>query len=354
MASYASSVGDRLASSYAAALERPELVERATGAYSRWPEAAEVLGSSLDSLWRAILLPEDDGPRLAREQKAWLLLHAGLLRGFNLAMITAWRPSADSLADLDKLYPGLLAFGETLHARSRTVLVARTAQHHVDDRRVVESVTAESRALLQLGLERGYGLGFLVDAALDAPIIPPDAPAVAVAALLLPMIETTAEDDDPGLRSIAERWNGAESHARRAELLSEMLARTRSRHALEAAIGRASRARPLAVPGNVGRYSRAYVCTLLAYLLRWWVTIGLRLRPAEAEEPAEWQSVETIWLRYPIRHWLAERSIVWAREEAGEVIRLAGEPSSLRWQIVYLAQQYCTVGCRLARTLEGD
>jgi len=127
-----------------------------------------------------------------------------------------------------------------------------------------------------------------------------------------------------------------------------------SRRALEAVIGRASRARPLAVPANLGRYSRAYVCTLLAYLLRWWVAVGLRLGLVEVDGAPEAASPEAIWLRYPIRHWLAEHTIVWAREEVGEVVRLAGDGSSLRWQLVYLAQQYCVVGSRLAHALEGE
>ena len=353
MAGYASAVRSRLASTYAAALERPEIVERAAGAYARWPEAAEVLGGSLDSLWQMILAPDDSTPRLEHEQKAWLLLHAGLLRGFNLAAITTWRPSADSLPELDGLYPGLVAFGEALHTRRHRTLVVRTARHHADDRRFVESVTAEARSLLRLGLEQGYGLGFLVDAALDGPMVPPDAPAAGVAALLLPLVETTPADDDPGLLAIAESWQGARSHPDRATLLSETLALPRSRRALEEAIGRASRARPLAVPANLGRYSRAFVCTLLAYLLRWWVTVGLRLGLVESDGDVE-APPEAVCHRYPIRHWLAERSIVWAREEVGEVLRLAVEPSSLRWQVVYLAQQYCAVGCRLARALDGE
>lgn len=354
MASYASAVRSRLAATYAAAIERPEIVERAAGAYSCWPEAAEVLGGSLDSLWQMILAPDDGGPRLEREQKAWLLLHAGILRGFNLAAITTWRPSADSLVELDQLYPGLVAFGEALHARRHSSLVARTAGYHADDRRVVESVTAEARSLLQVGLEQGYGLGFLVDAALEGPNIPPDAPAAGVAALLLPLVETAPADDDPGLLAVAEGFRGARSHAGRAALLSEALAAPRSRRALETAIGRASRARPLAVPANLGRYSRAYVCTLLAYLLRWWVTVGLRLGLVEEDGSVEPARPEAVCHRYPIRNWLAEQSIVWAREEVGEVLRLAGESSSLRWQLVYLAQQYCVVGWRLARALDGE
>jgi hypothetical protein len=347
-------VRSSLAPVFAAVLQRPELVERAARAYSRWPESAEVLGGSLDSLWRTILAPDSESPTLEREQKAWLLLHAGLLRGFNLALITAWRPSGDTLPALEAAYPGLLGFGEALHSQSRDLWVPRTSQHHVDDRRVVESVTAEARALLQRGLERGYGLGFLVDAALDGPRIPPDSPPAAVATLLLPLVETSPSDDDPGLRAVAESWPGGLTRADRSAILAGVLADPLSRHTLEAAIGRETRARPLAVPANLDRYSPAYVCTHLAYLLRWWAAVGLRLGHAEAEEEATPPSVEATWHRYPIRHWLAAKSIAWAREETGEVIRLSGVAASLRWQLVYLAQQYCAVGWSLARALEGD
>ena len=75
---------------------------------------------------------------------------------------------------------------------------------------------------------------------------------------------------------------------------------------------------------------------------------------AEEDGAVDSARPEAIWLHYPIRNWLAEQSIVWAREEVREVVRLAGESSSLRWQLVYLAQQFCVVGSRLARALEGE
>lgn len=110
---------EELAPVYAAALEQPGMVLAAADAQLRRAEAREVVESAFDSLWHTVFASNsgDDAGSLPLDpaQKSWLLLHAGLLRGFNLAVITTWRPSGDTLALLDEFYPGFVGYGEALH-----------------------------------------------------------------------------------------------------------------------------------------------------------------------------------------------------------------------------------------------
>ncbi len=347
--------GLELAAVYAAALRRPELVERAAAAYLRWPEATQVLDGSLDTLWRSILAPDEpDAAALPLDpaQKSWLLLHAGLLRGFNLALITAWRPSGDTLGALDGLYPGLLAYGEGLLSRA-TAGLGDLRVPPGGDRDAVGQVTVRARRLLRLGLERGYGLGFLVDAALavgrDGEYQPPGD----LAAALLREVGDEGKGDDPTLVAAADGLAAQLDRAGRQRVLGDLMGQPATRVALETTVARQSRVRPLAVPASIARFSSPYICTMLAFLLRWWLGVGLRLALAVRLGLADLPARGIVWERYPVRLWLAEQAHRWAREEVAEVHALAGNATELRWRLAYLAQTMAAVGWALAAELDS-
>lgn len=362
-------VDSRLRAVYAAALAQPDLLDRASRAYRRWPEAIEVLEGSLDHLWNSILTPEDAAEAtapLAPVQKSWLLVHAGLLRGFNLALITTWRQSGDSLERLEALYPGFVEHGDALHSIATQIGAAdRLAPPRTDDRRAVGLITVSARQLLRLGLDRGYGLGFLVDAVLDAraaaressglsaasPATGPigDKWTVAELATLLDAIDSTTRADDP--RQIAAiSWTRDLDHVSRREALL-LLSGADDYQLLGETVARQSLARPLTVPAALARYSPAYVKTMVAYLMRRWLTVGLRLGAREMWGLDDLPSLELLWGRLRIAGWLNEQARAWAGEETPEVIALAADPAALRWRLADLTQAMVAIGWRIGRTV---
>jgi hypothetical protein len=90
---------------------------------------------------------------------------------------------------------------------------------------------------------------------------------------------------------------------------------------------------------------------MLAYLLRWWLGVGLRFGLRERLGTSELPSRTATRERYRLRCWLREQALAWAREEADGVQALAGDPVQLRWRLAYLSQTMAAVGWALARDL---
>lgn len=348
-------VGRRgLESVFAAALDQPRIVERVAASCLDWTEATQVLDGALESLWRVVLAPDDpvdgDLPSLDPAQKAWFLVHAGLMRGFNLAVITAWRPSGDTPNALDSLYPGFLDYGDSLVAGELRAGV-NLAPPLGDDRARVDAVAGEARRLLRLGLRHGYGLGFLVDAALGGEAEDGGSPDRRLSRLLDQVAPSDPDDPDlAGLAaSLAERWTAGG----RREPLERLIADAAASELLSARVSLESRARPLAVPSSIARFSAPFVCTMLGYLARWWLAVGLKMAAEcgpDLPGPTRWTSV---WSRYPIRGCLSSRALAWAREATTGVLEIAGDDAALRWSLAHLSHEMAAIGWSLGRELDS-
>ena len=342
-----------LAATYQLALRQPDLAAALSVEREGAPEVAEVLLGSRDHLWRSILTPDDGGSTatpLDPTNKSWLLLHAGLLRGVNLALITAWRTSGDSLEDLQRLYPGFLEFGAALHAvvgRDASRLAAVSG----DDRQAVRRVAEESRALLDQGLRRGYSLGFLLDLALaNDSDIDDGAAGVDASVLLRRMLAARVIPDDAETAATLAA-NGAVFVREEAQVALEGVLRSPDARArFEAAIGEVSQVRPLAVPANIAKYSEAFVCSMLSYLIGWWFAVGLTAGSAGGA-PTTPAAVFSIWRRYSVRRWVEEQSLIWARQEAPETLVVAPDADALRWRLAGLTQCAAALGWR---AVEGE
>jgi hypothetical protein len=332
------------AATYQLALRLPDLAASLIADRERQPEVQDVLRGSLDHLWRNILTPEDGASPpvpLDSQRKSWLLLHAGLLRGVNLALITSWRASGDSLDDLERLYPGFLEYGVALNS-----VVGRDASRLTttpgEDRQAVRRVADESRALLGLGLRRGYSLGFLLDIALSAEAFGRDVePGVAIRRALA---ARALADDSETAATLAT--NGAVFDRETSQAALEAVLRSdEARTEFESVIGAVSRERPLAVPATLGRYSEGFVCSMLAYLIAWWFAVGLAAGSAGGS-PVTPASALGIWRHYSVRRWVDEQSLLWARKEAAETLAAAGDADALRWRLAGLTQCAAALGWR--------
>jgi hypothetical protein len=331
---------------YSLALRQPDLTTSLAVERLVTPEAGEVLRGSLDTLWRNILTPDSEGapPPLDVSQKSWLLVHAGLLRGFNLAIITCWRESGDTLPDLNRLYPGFLEYGEALHTTALRDVDRLAATPGEDQRRIVERVAAESRALLDLGLRRGYGLGFLVDLALQVPLLKNGGLEHLMDALR-DAVTVRALSDDSSVAEVAARWSAPLTRVDRHRVLDDLGANAQARGRFQAMMAEASLNRPLVVPAAISRYSPAFVRTMLAYLIGWWFATGLA-EPGTGEPRPPARAV-TIWRQFPIRRWVEAQALAWAREEDAELLALAADPTALRWRLAELAQVSAALGWTL-------
>jgi len=328
------------ATAFSAARADLTLTETATRAYLGWPEANQVLDGSVRSLWRSILTPDETEGLLplSPEQKSWLLFHAGALRGFNLALITAWRPTADTLEGTDVLYPGFsghCAITHALVASEWPVLMPGRR----DDRGEAERVTRGSLEMIRTGLEHGYGLGFVVDAALDdgpggGPITPAS-PTLAAAAIAKRLGGRGVGHLAPAIRSLA-RLRPDE----RRRLAAETLADAAAGGAVRRHIAAVSQARPMAVPATVGRFSWGYVATMLAYASRWWIMAGITLAARENAGDSTATAAGDAGI--------GDVAIEWARQDLAAVAPVLDKPDELRWRLATVAEETTAVAWRVA------
>ncbi|MBI2942056.1 MAG: hypothetical protein HYY04_16620 [Chloroflexi bacterium] len=296
---------------------QPERLEALTDWYSRRPELARVLVSSVDHLWQAIVTCGESGAsdlRPGADEKRALLAHAGLLRGINLAMIVSWRPSGDTPVELEVFYPGFLAFAEA----SVVSLVARAITGESgaspDSRAYVHEVAARSRLLLATALRRGYGAGLAIDAGTIEPA--GVAPAVGQTAIALASIVPTA------LRSLGQT----------------ALADPETRSAVKTAVLADSRRRPLAIPANIARYSPPFLTLMLGSLLRRWMEVGLATGEAGAGIA-------------PLAGCLDDLACAWARIELDQVAGHLEHSLELRLFLADLTLTATAAGWQMSRLI---
>ena len=338
------------ATALAAARADASLIDLAVRPYLGWPETNQVLDGSVQHLWRSILTPEQaEGlPPLSARQKSWLLFHAGALRGFNLALITAWRQTADTIETTDQLYPGFAGHcaiaHEVVSAHRGYVLTGSG-----DDRAVAERVTRGALDLLGIGIEQGYGLGLIVDSALSgAPAgsgIEPAAPAQAARAITERLRGTADDRSGPLLRALLA-MRPADQH----RLADETLASPEVRQRLLRHVETVSGSRPLAVPSTIGRFSWPYVTTMLAYFVRWWLAAGAILAWRQPDLPVG-QPRSTA---PGMPAGLHDLAIEWARQELPAVVAVLDQPAALRWRLSALAETMTALGWHAAGGRTGS
>lgn len=355
-------VRERLLALYADALTEPELALRVTRAYREYAPARQVLDGSLDSLWRSVLtadaessLDPSEAPAISSglddSQKTWLLLIAGLLRGFNLSIITSWRKSGDDLAALGTLYPGFFAYSETFFLQARRELESPAvraldlAGKPLDEKRAFERIAENARAIIRLGLERGYGLGFLIDSALW-----PKAkrePSELIGAAL-----GDAREDDLSQVMIAG-WLFETLDPPSRQEARYLLSGITDWQLLDRVLADESRERPLAVPESIGRFSVEYFETMLAYLYFWWLEVGLRMGLAERQGRISLDPRGVVWERLRVRNAVVMAARGWASEDSAQTFRLTANPMALRYSLAGRAKDMAAIGWRLARDIFG-
>ena len=300
---------------------RPELsFQMAERFLDLFPEARTVLSSAIQTLWDTLANDSDDTQGLAqavpigREARWELMALAGLLRGVNLALITSWRPSAETTDELDRLYPGSMACVETLAKALGNSLVRSEAswQGLQGSREYVRKVNERAKQMLTTATLIGYGTGFLISDALEwqpsssEPILRSE-DLTSLASL------PTPPPDDMSQTERLESLAGEADGERVKDSLRSLLERTEVQKVAERAMLETSRHHPVAIPRNLPRYSAGFVEDMLSYLLWWWLGVGLRVHLQVAAGGRRLPSEQTAFESYRIRSWLAQYARRWAR-----------------------------------------
>jgi hypothetical protein len=329
------------ATAFSAVRAEPTLAEQAAQQYLGWPETHQLLDGSVQNLWRNILTPDETEGLLplSPEQKGWLLFYAGALRGFNLALITAWRTTADTIEGTDALYPGFAGHCAIAHALAASERPSPLPGRR-DDRHVAEEVTRGSLEMIRVGLDHGYGLGFVLDSALADR---PGGSAMAAVAPIQAAIELgqrlrpRGAGDGAAVRALSRL-----TPVDRQRIAADALADEGVRRGISAHIAAISQARPMAVPATVGRFSWGYVTTMMAYSVRWWLTAGLELATRGADLAGEAPGATDV------GPGLGDLAIEWARQDLAVVAPVLDKPDELRWRLATLAEATTAVAWRVA------
>jgi hypothetical protein len=263
-----------------------------------------------------------------------------------LALITAWRTTEDTIEATDALYPGFAghcAIAHAVAASERPVAMPGGR----DDRAVAEQVTRGSLEMIRVGLDHGYGLGFVLDSALahrpgGAPI-GASAPARAATALLQRLRDRDASHLGRAIRALSRL-----APAERQTIAAETLADAGARRVLCDHIAAVSQARPMAVPATVGRFSWGYVTTMMAYAARWWLTAGLELA-ADADSASRDVAPSPTG---PTTG-LSDLAIDSGRSDLAVVAPVLDKPDELRWRLAMLAESTTAVAWTVARQERG-
>jgi hypothetical protein len=330
---------------FAYLLRYPVAVESVTATLLRHAEIGAILRNAREGLWQGLLHAPEPVASLSRVEKRALIIQAGLLRGFNMALIVAWRPTGDSLVDLESFYPGFTAYAIAF-ARSHADDQSDDDAADDDSRAVVHAFEQDAKRLLRLGLSHGYGLGMLISDALDA-----DA-AGAGAAVGGPATLPVISRDDPVQAQICEGWIEALGRDGLHAAVGDLLSDQSTNRIIEGALTTVSRQHPLAVPETMERFSDAFVVEMLAFLLRWWADVGLRCRLQTLRGGASLPSGRQARERYRVGAWLSAYTRDWATGELDDIRASMADATELRVGLVQRARLAVAFGILIGHAVD--
>jgi hypothetical protein len=340
---------------------RPQLSYEAA---DRWlelnPETREVLSGALRTLWRTLnedsnVLGNSEEPTpMTKDARRELLVQAGMLRGINLALITNWRPSADTVEELEALYGGSVALLATFSQMLAVTLARSDATYSslAGTREYVLKINERAKQALSTAIMVGYGTGFLVSDALDLTpeltdgILANEDPAATVGIPALPV-------DSAEQVRLLELHADALTPTTVREELRILLEEPRTHAAAERAMLEVSRYHPVSVPRNAPHYSVQFVEDMLTFLLRWWLGVGLRVHVqilnGASSLPAEREALDI----YQVGRWLTKYSRRWARSAANQFLADSAEPERSREHVFTLIQTALVSGRWLAMKIDA-
>jgi hypothetical protein len=333
-------------------------------AAERWlelnPETREVLSGALKTLWRALneesnVFGDSDQPTpMSKDARRELLVQAGMLRGTNLALITNWRPSADTVEELEALYGGSVALLGTFSQTMAAALARSDATYSnlAGTREYVLKVNERAKQALSAALMVGYGTGFLVSDALE---LAPDLASVLLATenpVGAATIDIVPADDADQVRLLELHAGTLTSAAVRDELRT-LLEEPRTRAAAERAMLEVSRCHPVSLPRNAPHYSIQFVEDMLTFLLRWWLGVGLRvhvqMRNGAPSLPTEREALAI----YGVARWLTKYSRRWSQSASTQFLADSGDPERSREHVFTLIQTALVSGHWLATQIDA-
>ena len=352
---------DRLHRLFVHIVARPESSYQAAERFLElFPESRDILSSALQTLWDTLSNDggETQSPASARavwREARWrLLAQAGMLRGINLGLITSWRPSAETTDELDSLYSGSVACLETLSSAMATSLMRNdvTLEGLQGTRAYVLKVNDRAKKTLTTALLIGYGTAFLISDALDwqpeltEPLLRAPDPTEPVS--LAPLAP-----DDPSQVEVLDRLaDGAGGEEVKQDLRS-LLEEPTVKAAAEKAMLEISRFHPVAIPRNLPRYSAAFVQDMLAYLLRWWLAVGLRVQIQISTGSRRLPSERAAFQRFAVQRWLARYARRWARSATPQFLADSSQTDHAQEHVLALIRSAVATGYWLALQLEG-
>ncbi len=327
---------------FAYLLRFPTAVESVTAALLRSTETSAVLASARDTLWQGLLNAPEPVAAMSRADKRSLSVQAGLLRGFSMGLIIAWRPTSDSLAELEDSYPGFTAYGITLAGVHAGEPGRDTGAE--DSRAFVQALELEAKRLLWLGLRHGYGLAMLISDALDAESTGGGIGGPAT----LPIVSR----DDPAHVRLATEWIRSVGQRGIYVAVGDLLSDTTVLRVVEGALTAVSRQHPIAVPATIERYSDPFLTEMVAFLLRWWADVGLRCRLQLVLGSSLLPDGQETRQRYAVGSWLSAYAHEWAIGELPNLRATIADDEELRAGLVQRARLAVALGLLLGQALD--